>query len=176
MSSSISEHSLGMILVSLWNLVSSRGTQYLCRYCWWIKSSKCLLNMEVCEETASSLFGFYIIKKKKYYFIPGNFIAFLSENIIFKVFIYRPLSCSGRHINSQEVEFVENVRGTALLLSETNFLFHARDVVIPLCPSMCLSKDSELAGLFSEGQHSWRGFHFPVQKLYLATSWPVAWG
>lgn len=58
-------------------------------------------------------------------------------------------------MNSQEVEFVENVRGTALLFSESNFLFHARDVVIPLCPSMCLSIGwSELAGLFSEGQHS----------------------
>ena len=83
-----------------------------------------------------------------------NFTVFLSENIIFKVFIYRPLSCSGNHSKSQEVEFDENVRGRALLSSETNFLFHARDVVIPQCPSMCLSKGFELAGLFSEGQRS----------------------
>lgn len=111
--------------------------------------------MEVCEEKASSLFGFNIIKKKKSIILYlGILQYFYLKNIIFKVFICRPLSCSGKHINSQEVEFDENVRGTALFFSETNFFFHARDVVIPLCPSMCLSKGSELAGLFSEGQQS----------------------
>ena len=57
------------------------------------------------------------------------------------------------------------MRGRALLFSETNFLFHVTDVVIPRCPSMGLSKGSELAGLFSEGQQSWSRILFPCAEI-----------
>lgn len=90
MSSSVSEHSLRDPCKSQTDLSGPVGHGIFVDAADELSSQSVSLNMAACEETACSLFVFYIIEKIVLFY--ANFTGFLSENIIFKVFIYRPLS------------------------------------------------------------------------------------
>ena len=66
---------------------------------------------------------------------------------ISSTFLFTGLSCSRKHIISQEVDFEGNVRSRDLLFSERTFLFHVEDVLLWPYPSRAYQKALHLSVL-----------------------------